>query len=61
MDEITKRQIAILKRRRDEMEFTQTDVAEEAGSTLQQYQNFEYGKRKNNSIRNIKEQRIKLY
>ena len=46
MDEITKRQIAILKRRRDEMEFTQTDVAEEAGITLQQYQNFEYGKRK---------------
>lgn len=36
----------IMKKRRTEMGFTQTDVAEEAGISLQQYQNFEYGKRK---------------
>ena len=35
-----------MKKRRTEMGFTQTDVAEEAGISLQQYQNFEYGKRK---------------
>ena len=46
MDEITKRQVMIMKKRRTEMGFTQTDVAEEAGISLQQYQNFEYGKRK---------------
>ncbi len=46
MDEITKRQVMIMKKRRTEMGYTQTDVAEEAGISLQQYQNFEYGKRK---------------
>ena len=46
MDEITKRQVMIMKKRRTEMGFTQTDVAEEAGISLQQYRNFEYGKRK---------------
>ncbi len=46
MDEITKRQVTIMKKRREEMGFRQSDVAEEAGITLQQYQNFEYGKRK---------------
>ena len=46
MDEITKRQVMIMKKRRTEMGFTQTDVAEEAGISLQQYQNFGYGKRK---------------
>ena len=46
MDESLKRQVRIMKKRREEMGFTQTDVAEEAGITLQQYQNFEYGKRK---------------
>ena len=46
MDEITKLQVMIMKKRRTEMGFTQTDVAEEAGISLQQYQNFEYGKRK---------------
>lgn len=46
MDEITKRQVMIMKKRRTEMGFTQTDIAEEAGISLQQYQNFEYGKRK---------------
>ena len=46
MDEITKRQVAIMKKRRIEIGFTQGDVAEEAGITLQQYQNFEYGRRK---------------
>ena len=46
MDEITKRQVTIMKKRRNEMGFTQGDVAEEAGITLQQYQNFEYGRRK---------------
>ena len=46
MDEITKRQVMIMKKRRTEMGFSQTDVAEEAGISLQQYQNFEYGKRK---------------
>lgn len=46
MDEITKRQVMIMKKRRTEMGFTQTDVAEETGISLQQYQNFEYGKRK---------------
>ena len=46
MDEITKRQVIIMKKRRKEMGFTQGDIAEEAGITLQQYQNFEYGKRK---------------
>ena len=45
-DEILKRQVRIMKKRREEMGFTQTDIAEEAGITLQQYQNFEYGKRK---------------
>ena len=46
MDEITKRQVMIMKKRRTEMGYTQTDVAEEAGISLQQYQHFEYGKRK---------------
>ena len=46
MDEITKRQVTIMKKRREEMGFRQSDVAEEASITLQQYQNFEYGKRK---------------
>ena len=46
MHESLKRQVRIMKKRREEMGFTQTDVAEEAGITLQQYQNFEYGKRK---------------
>ena len=46
MDESIKRQVCVMKKRREEMGFTQTDVAEEAGITLQQYQNFEYGKRK---------------
>lgn len=46
MDEITKRQVTIMKKRRKEMGFTQGDIAEEAGITLQQYQNFEYGRRK---------------
>ena len=46
MDESLKRQVRIMKKRREEMGFTQTDVAEEAGITLQQYQNFEYSKRK---------------
>lgn len=46
MDEITKRQVIIMKKRRKEMGFTQGDIAEEAGITLQQYQNFEYGRRK---------------
>ena len=46
MDEITKRQVTIMKKRRSEMGFTQGDIAEEAGITLQQYQNFEYGRRK---------------
>lgn len=46
MDEITKRQVTIMKKRRKEMGFTQGDNAEEAGITLQQYQNFEYGRRK---------------
>ena len=45
MDEITKRQVTIMKKRRKEMGFTQGDIAEEAGITLQQYQNFEYGRR----------------
>ena len=46
MDEITKRQVTIMKKRRKEMGFTQGDIAEEAGITLQQYQNFDYGRRK---------------
>ena len=46
MDEITKRQVTIMKKRRKEMGFTQGDIAEEAGITLQQYKNFEYGRRK---------------
>ena len=46
MDGITKRQVTIMKKRRKEMGFTQGDIAEEAGITLQQYQNFEYGRRK---------------
>ena len=46
MDEITKRQVTIMKKRRKEMGFTQGDIAEEAGITLQQYQKFEYGRRK---------------
>lgn len=46
MDESTKRQMRIMKKRREELGFRQGDVAEEAGITLQQYQNFEYGKRK---------------
>ncbi|HRR77219.1 MAG TPA: helix-turn-helix transcriptional regulator [Ruminococcus sp.] len=46
MDEIAKRQVTIMKKRRKEMGFTQGDIAEEAGITLQQYQNFEYGRRK---------------
>ena len=46
MDEIIKRQVTIMKKRRKEMGFTQGDIAEEAGITLQQYQNFEYGRRK---------------
>ncbi len=46
MDESTKRQMQIMKKRREELGFRQGDVAEEAGITLQQYQNFEYGKRK---------------
>ena len=46
MDEITKRQVTIMKKRRKEMGFTQGDIAEEACITLQQYQNFEYGRRK---------------
>ena len=46
MDEITKRQVTIMKKRRKEMGFTQGDIAEETGITLQQYQNFEYGRRK---------------
>ena len=46
MDEITKRQVTIMKKHRKEMGFTQGDIAEEAGITLQQYQNFEYGRRK---------------
>ena len=46
MDEITKRQVTIMKKCREEMGFRQSDVAEEACITLQQYQNFEYGKRK---------------
>lgn len=46
MDENTKRQMQIMKKRREELGFRQGDVAEEAGITLQQYQNFEYGKRK---------------
>lgn len=46
MDESTKRQMQIMKKRREELGFRQGDVAEEAGITRQQYQNFEYGKRK---------------
>ena len=34
MDEITKRQVTIMKKRREEMGFRQSDVAEEAGITL---------------------------
>ena len=32
MDEITKRQVTIMKKRRKEMGFTQGDIAEEAGT-----------------------------
>jgi len=46
MDQMTKRQVAIMKRRRDELGFRQGDVAEEAGISVQQYQNFESGRRK---------------
>ena len=40
MDETTKRQMRIMKKRRTELGFRQEDVAEEAGISLQQYQNF---------------------
>ena len=46
MDEITKRQVTIMKKRRNEMGFTQGDVADAIGVQLQQYQMFEYGTRK---------------
>lgn len=46
MDEITKRQTQIMKKRMTELGFRQEDVAEEAGISLQQYQNFENGRRK---------------
>lgn len=46
MDDSTKRQMKIMKKRRAELGFRQEDVAEEAGISLQQYQNFENGRRK---------------
>ena len=46
MDEITRRQVAVMKKRRAELGFRQCDVAEEAGISLQQYQNFENCRRK---------------
>lgn len=46
MDDTTKRQVTIMKKRRTELGFRQEDVAEEAGISLQQYQNFENGRRK---------------
>lgn len=46
MDESTKRQVTIMKKRRTELGFRQIDVAQEAGLSLQQYQNFEHGRRK---------------
>ena len=40
------REALILKKRRKELELTQTDVADAIGVQLQQYQMFEYGTRK---------------
>ncbi len=40
------REAMILKKRRKEMGMTQTDVAGQVGIQLQQYQLYEYGKRK---------------
>jgi transcriptional regulator with XRE-family HTH domain len=46
MEDSTKRQMRILRERRKELGFRQQDVASEAGISLQQYQNFEHGRRK---------------
>lgn len=40
------REAMILRKRRKEMGMTQTDVAGQVGIQLQQYQLYEYGKRK---------------
>lgn len=40
------REALILKKRRKEMGMTQTDVAGQVGIQLQQYQLYEYGKRR---------------
>ena len=44
-DETATCQAKIMKKRRKELGFRQEDVAEEAGITVQHYQNLEYGKR----------------
>ncbi len=46
MDKKIGREALILKNRRKELGLTQTDVAGQVGIQLQQYQLFEYGKRK---------------
>ena len=46
MDDRTKRQTKIMKMRRRELGFRLEDVVEEACITLQQYQNFESGRRR---------------
>ena len=46
MDDSTKRKMRIMKTRRKELGLRQKDVAEKACITLQQYQNFESGRRR---------------
>jgi len=46
MNKKVSREALILQKRRKEMGMTQTDVAGQIGIQLQQYQLYEYGKRK---------------
>ncbi len=46
MNKTTGREALILKNRRKELGLTQGEVADQIGIQLQQYQLFEYGKRK---------------
>lgn len=46
MDDSTKRKMRIMKTHRKELGLCQKDVAEKACITLQQYQNFESGRRR---------------
>lgn len=46
MNKKVSREALILQKRRKEMGMTQTDVAGQVGIQLQQYQLYEYGKRK---------------